>query len=197
MTNEPSQLPKQQFAASNADTRQQTRMARLEERVKQLEQGKQNNMMPVFRWEQPTTVTGVTASHTWNIELPVPYYAGTGITTTDVFYWFKVGITAVGGTVTGGAITTQVVDTHSWTYTLGSGASATFGPNSGAAASTVYTSSTADKSLLVATPLLLSSPFGSFATIQLSVTKTAGTATSITLNAARLYAIIPTTFQNA
>lgn len=190
---QPGQLPGQQFSVSNDATRTQSRMAKLEERVRQLEKGKQTVFTPVFKWDQPQTITNTT-DYTWAIDLPVPQYSSTGITTTETFYWFKFGITAVSGTVTGGAIAVSMVDTHSWTYTLGGGASANFAPNLGAVASTVHTGSANDKSTWIETPVLLSSPYGSFSTINIRITKSMGTATGVTVTGGRLYAIIPTTF---
>lgn len=190
---QPGQLPGQQFSVANDSTRSQSRMAKLEERVKQLEKGKQTVFTPVFKWDQPQTITNTT-DYTWTIDLPVPQYASSGVTVTEVFYWFRFAVSAVAGTVTGGAISVTIADTHSWSYTLGSSASATFAPNLGATASTVHTATTADKSTWIETPVLLSSPFGSFSTMSVRITKTAGTATGVTIPGGRVYAIIPTTF---
>lgn len=192
---QPGQLPGQQFSVANDSTRSQSRMAKLEERVKQLEKGKQTVFTPVFKWDQPQNITNTT-SYTWAIDLPVPQYSSTGVTVTEAFYWFRFGITAVGGTVAapGSNISVSMSDTHTWAYTLGGSAFANFAPNLGTTASSVHTAAGAEKSTWIETPVLLSSPFGSFSTINITITKGGGTATGVTVTNGRLYAIIPTTF---
>jgi len=196
MPDQPSQLPKQQFSATNSDTRSQTRISRLEERVRQLEQGKQLVQTPIFKWEQPTTVTNVT-TNTWTITLPIPTGPYTGSTgTSDIWYWFKVIITPVGGG-TGASGNVKIgcgTTTNTWTYPLGT-AGLHVGPSTGAAVSNVYVSAgTSDKSVMIQAPLLLASALGATADVDFTVEKTGGTGTGVTLTSARFYAMIPPTF---
>jgi hypothetical protein len=194
MPDQPSQLPKQQFAASNSDTRQQTRMARLEDRVRQLEQGKQLVQVPFFRWDQPTQVTNTT-SYSWQIDVGTPAGPLTGgAVATEIPYWFSIPITAVGGAASGVVSFIPPAGlTHSWTYSLaGAGSAVTAGPTTGAAVGDVSGVGLA-KTAFIVMPFVLSSyvPTASFI---LTVAKTAGAGTGVSINQARFYAMVPSSY---
>jgi hypothetical protein len=188
MPNEPSQLPKQQFAVSNADTRSQTRLSKLEERVRQLEQGKQLAQTPLFKWQQSSDVVGTT-NHTFSIPLPAPFGDADFAGYEQVFYCFSVILSPNGGTFTGTAMAT-IFNSQSWTFTAGG---SLYGPSTGAALADI---GAAGKASLIASPLFYSgSDAPSYSTLDLNFLRTGGTAGStVTIQSASVYVIIPTTF---
>lgn len=199
MPDQPSQLPKQQFSAANADTRSQTRISRLEERVRQLEQGKHLLQVPSFRWDQPSTVTNTT-SISWTIDIPLPSGRASDPLKTqygDLIIWFRLPLAAVAGAASGNIVLTGA-DTQTWTYSLPlSGSTRTYSPaQTAAAAETTYDSnlgSQTGKSGPVMMPFVTSGPWAPTNSLTLQVTKTAGAGTGVTVSGGVLYAIIPTT----
>jgi hypothetical protein len=198
MTDNPAQLPRQQFSVSNSDTRQQTRMARLEERVKQLEQGKQLIQIPSFRWDQPSVVSNTT-SHTWVIDIPIPSGRSTDPLKTqfaDLMIWFRITAYAQGGAASGNVVLTGA-DTHTWTYSFASaGTGRTLSPVPAAAAAFTYDSNLGSQTG-VSTPIIMpyvtSGPWGPTASLTFQVTKTGGAGTGVTLSNGTLYAMMLST----
>lgn len=199
MPDQPSQLPKQQFSTTNSDTRSQTRISRLEERVRQLEQGKQLVQVPSFRWDQPSVVTNTT-SYTWTIDIPLPSGRASDPLKTqygDLIIWFRLAVTAVAGAASGNIVLTGA-DQQTWTYSLASGGSGrTYSPAQTAAAAVETYDTTlgsqTGKSGPVMMPYVASGPWGPTASLTLQITKTAGAGTGVTVSGGVLYAIIPTT----
>jgi hypothetical protein len=191
---QPGQLPGQQFAVSNDATRNQSRMARLEERVKQLEKGKQLIQTSMFKWEQEATKTNITTT-TFSIDLPMPPGdAGTGgYLYTDLPYWAVFQITAVGGAASGTLSVAQPlgVPGHSWTYSLAAAGNAITGSTGTAAALSDVGAASAAKAPFVVLPLTVDTPYGSVANLQITIAKTAGAGTGVTVQFGRVYAMIP------
>ena len=195
MPDQPSQLPKQQFSATNSDTRSQTRISRLEERVRQLEQGKQLVQTPMLRWDQSTIVTNTT-SYSWQIDVGLPTGPLTsGSVSTEIPYWFSIPITAVGGAASGSvSLIPPAGLTHSWTYALaGAGSAVTAAPTAGGAAVSDVSGVGLAKTGFIVMPFVLSSyiPTASFI---LTVAKSGGAGTGVTINQARFYAMIPSSY---
>lgn len=189
MTDEPAQLPTQQFSTTNANSRSESRLGKLEERVRQLEQGQQNLIIPSFRWEPSTSVTG--SSATFDINLPLP--ATSRYSSVDIFYYFKINI---GGTIANGTITagdSGGAGLHSWTWTTPTGVATTFASSTGTALSVIDSSGTDEKSVLLGKRFTVSTGTTTF---RIVVTRTGGAATT-TVNALRFYAIIPTVFDSS
>lgn len=192
---QPGQLPRQQFAVVNDATRQQSRLGKLEERVRQLEQGKTLVQTPMMRWSQSTQVTNTT-SYSWQIDVQLPAgpLPGGGLAT-EIPYWFSVPLTAVGGAASGTVVIIPPAGlTHSWTYSLASaGASITAAPTAGGAAVSDVSSAGLAKTGFIVMPFVLSSyiPTASFI---LTVSKTGGAGTGVTVNQARFYAMIPSSY---
>lgn len=191
---QPGQLPRQQFSVVNDATRQQSRLGKLEERVRQLEQGKTLVQTPMMRWNQSTAVTNTT-SYSWQIDVQLPAGPLTGGSlSTEIPYWFSVPLTAVGGAASGTvALLPPAGLTHSWTYSLSSGGTITAAPTAGGAAVSDVSSVGLAKTGFIVMPFVLSSyvPTASFV---LTVSKTGGAGTGVSVNQARFYAMIPTSY---
>ncbi len=192
---QPGQLPGQQFAVSNDATRNQSRMARLEERVKQLEQGKQLIQAPMFRWTYEAQISSVT-TYTWTISMPYPPAKkdpGALLKQEELFYWFSIPITAVGGAVSGDIVFTAAGLTYTWTWSIASaGTTIVYGPNP---AGTTAVASGGRSSLMQAI-VTTDSPGGAYTDVSLRVTRTSAS-NSFTLGAPavpywpKFYGIIP------
>jgi hypothetical protein len=195
---QPGQLPRQQFAASNDATRNQSRMARLEERVKQLEQGKQLIQTPMFTWTSEVTVSSVT-SKTWTFTIPMPPAVrdpGSLVKLEYMFCWFEVPILSVGGAVSGNVSISTAATSASWSWSIASGGVQTYlYPNT--ASGTAATQ--ADRSTFIPFRLAADSPSGAIIDTSLVVTRTSAS-NSFTLGYPalgiwpRFYAIIPPSF---
>jgi hypothetical protein len=191
---QPGQLPRQQFAASNDATRSQSRMARLEERVKQLEQGKQLIQTPMFTWRAPAIVSSTT-DYTWTISVPYPpaQLESGSVLLESLFYWFRIPIQAVGGAVSGDLNFTSGGSTLTWTWTIATaGTAAIYAPNPAGTAAVNLPGRTS----LMVSSVAPASIAGPLTDVQIQVVRTSASnsfnlGVSATNNWPRFYGIVP------
>lgn len=197
MPDQPSQLPKQQFSAANADTRSQTRISRLEDRVRQLEQGKQLIQTPMFTWSYEQSIVSTT-SQTWRFSIPMPPAVrdpGDLVKTENIFMWFELPVVQVGGTVSADVSLSTAATSATWSWTSSGAGQQYLYPNT--ASTTIATTNA--RSTFIPFRLVTDSPSGAAVEVSLSVVRTSAT-NSFTLGASalgiwpRVYAIIPPSF---